>query len=516
MLVIRVQSDSDATPHPIREGTVTLVGRSFDCDVILSHESVSRRHARIVVDNGRATIVTLNNGNPVYRNGQPVTETSLAAGDHLRFGKIEAVVEEAPDPEPAKGGPTEGAPGLTLDQATYLRVDALVQGAINVDGKRVIRLLSEIARSLGASLSLNTMLERVVTLLVGHIPAERAMLLMRASDSDEFVPRVTRFKASAPPVSSFSVSRTVMDLVARERASVLTADVRQDNRFGAAVSLVRDDVRSLMCAPLVADGSVIGLLYVDNSWHSQFSVADLELFTALADYASVAVAQARLAEKAKQEARRRERLARYHSPAVVERVLRDDPSTEEGATQERDVTILFADIVKFTTMSETMPAEQVVRILNAFFSKMTEIVFAHEGTVDKFIGDAILVMFGAPIAQADHARRAIDTAKAMQAALEELNARQVAPLPLQIRVALHSGLAIAGDIGSQQRLEYTVIGDVVNTAARLQSEVAAPGDIILSRATLERCGMAFPVEAIGPVNLRGRAATIEAFRLARR
>jgi adenylate cyclase len=440
-------------------------------------------------------------------------ETSLAPGDRLRFGKIEAVVEEAPDPEPAESGPADGAHGLTLNQATYLRVDALVQGAINVDGKRVIRLLSEIARSLGASLSLNTMLERVVTLLVGHIPAERAMLLMRASDSDEFVPRVTRVKASAAPASSFSVSRTVMDLVARERASVLTADVRQDNRFGAAVSLVRDDVRSLMCAPLVADGSVIGLLYVDNSWHSQFSVADLELFTALADYASVAVAQARLAEKAKQEARRRERLARYHSPAVVERVLRDDPSTEEAASQERDVTILFADIVKFTTMSETMPAEQVVRILNAFFSKMTEIVFAHEGTVDKFIGDAILVMFGAPIAQADHARRAIDTARAMQAALEDLNARQVAPRPLQIRVALHSGLAIAGDIGSQQRLEYTVIGDVVNTAARLQSEVAAPGDIILSRATLERCGMTYPVEAIGPVNLRGRTATIEAFRL---
>ena len=154
MLVIRVQSDSDATPHPIREGTVTLVGRSFDCDVVLSHESVSRRHARIAVDNGRATIVTLNNGNPVYRNGQPVTETSLAAGDQLRFGKIEAVVEEAPDPEPVESGPTAGAPALTLDQATYLRVDALVQGTINVDGKRVIRLLSEIARSLGASLSL--------------------------------------------------------------------------------------------------------------------------------------------------------------------------------------------------------------------------------------------------------------------------------------------------------------------------------------------------------------------------
>jgi adenylate cyclase len=122
-------------------------------------------------------------------------------------------------------------------------------------------------------------------------------------------------------------------------------------------------------------------------------------------------------------------------------------------------------------------------------------------------------MFGAPIAQADHARRAVETAKDMQAALEELNARSVAPRPLQLRVALHSGLAIAGDIGSQQRLEYTVIGDVVNTAARLQSEICAPGDIVLSRATLDCSGTTLPVEAIGSVNLRGRAATIDAFRL---
>jgi len=154
-----------------------------------------------------------------------------------------------------------------------------------------------------------------------------------------------------------------------------------------------------------------------------------------------------------------------------------------------------------------------VRILNAFFGAMTSIVFAHEGTVDKFIGDAILVVFGAPLHQADHAERAVNTARAMQEAVAELNRQQVAPRPLQIRIAVHSGVAIVGDVGSPERLEYTVVGDVVNTAARLQSEVATPGATVVSRATLDRIATPLAVELIGLTKVRGRAAAVEAFRL---
>jgi adenylate cyclase len=297
---------------------------------------------------------------------------------------------------------------------------------------------------------------------------------------------------------------------------VLTADARRDERFEAAQSLYQSDVRSLMCAPLGGNASatsIIGLLYVDNSWNHQFSVADLELFTALADYASVAVSQARLGEQLKQEARRRERLSRYHSPAVVDLVLQDDRASESILGQERDVTILFADIVQFTTLSEEIAADEVVRILNAFFGAMTNIVFEHQGTVDKFIGDAILVVFGAPLYQSDHAVRAVETARAMQAAVQDLNLQHLAPRPLRVRIAVHSGAAIVGDVGSPQRLEYTVVGDVVNTAARLQSEVAAPDQVVVSRATLDRMPTPPAVEPIGFIKVRGRAASVEAFRL---
>ena len=514
MLVLTVRSDGGPRPHTLREGP-TVVGRALDCDIVINHESVSRRHARITVDGDRARIVDLSSSSGLFVNGERIADADLAPGQVLWFGSVEATVEahasEADEARPRTGAPAE----IALEQTIYRRVDSLARTpAIAVDANRVIRLLSEVARALVASLSLDQTLDRVVSLLLDHLPGDRAMLAMRAAGDEAFVAAVTRVREGSLASGAFTISRTVASLVLRERVAVLTADARRDERFEAAQSLYRDDIRSLMCAPLLtADGSTIGLLYVDNSWNHQFSVADLELFTALADYASVAVSQARLGDQLREEARRRERLARYHSPAVVDRVLREDRSIDGVAGEERDVTILFADLVQFTTLAEEMAPEAVVRILNAFFSRMTDIVFTHQGTVDKFIGDAILVVFGAPLDQSDHAARAVDTAKAMQAAVEELNRLQVAPRPLRIRVALHSGPAIVGDVGSPQRLEYTVVGDVVNTAARLQSEVAGPGQIVLSRATLERLPVPPVVEDIGPIKVRGRAATVEAFRL---
>ena len=516
MLFLTIRSDGKSDTRPLRDGQ-TVIGRALDCDIVLNHEGVSRRHAQIVVTGTRAVASDLNSSSGLFKNGARVKETPIEPGDVLWFGSVEATVEQEAERVAAAPPAPEPPPPIALEQTIYRRVDSLMRApATAVDADRVIRLLGEIARTLVASLSLNETLDRVVTLLLTHVPGDRAMLSMRATGEGAFVPAVTRVKEGSQASKTFSISRTVTDLVLRERVAVLTADARRDERFESAKSLYRDDIRSLMCAPLGGNASVtpiIGLLYVDNSWNHQFSVADLELFTALADYASVAVSQARLGEELKEEARRRERLSRYHSPAVVDLVLRDDHANLSIAGESRDVTILFADIVQFTTLSEEIEAGEVVRILNAFFGAMTSIVFAHQGTVDKFIGDAILVVFGAPLHQADHAERAVNTARAMQEAVAELNRQQVAPRPLQIRIAVHSGVAIVGDVGSPERLEYTVVGDVVNTAARLQSEVATPGATVVSRATLDRIATPLAVELIGLTKVRGRAAAVEAFRL---
>ena len=141
---------------------------------------------------------------------------------------------------------------------------------------------------------------------------------------------------------------------------------------------------------------------------------------------------------------------------------------------------------------------------------MSEVIFEHEGTLDKFIGDAMLAVFGAPLDQPDHPLRAVRAAHGMQKALVEFN-RQDPGKPLQIRIGINTGTVTAGDIGSPRRREYTVLGDTVNTAARIQTAVCKPGQTVISRAVMERLGGAVPVTALGFFKVKGRNREIEAF-----
>ena len=146
-------------------------------------------------------------------------------------------------------------------------------------------------------------------------------------------------------------------------------------------------------------------------------------------------------------------------------------------------------------------------LLNTFFSRLTEVIFEQEGTVDKFIGDAILAVFGAPLDQPDHAIRAVRAAQGMRKAVAVLNAEGVTP-PLRVKYAIHSGVAIAGDVGSTKRREYTVIGDVVNTASRLEKFVE-PDQIVISQATYERLETPFEARSLGVVPIRGRSGQVQ-------
>ena len=152
------------------------------------------------------------------------------------------------------------------------------------------------------------------------------------------------------------------------------------------------------------------MLYVDSQRHT-FDANDLDAFTALANYASIGIEQARLSEQLLREARRRERLQRYHSHSVIERILTaGEEADTQFLAQERDVSILFCDIVSFTTLCEGLDPNDIVSLLNGFFSKMCDVIFENEGTLDKFIGDEMMVVYNAPFEQTDHALRAAKTA----------------------------------------------------------------------------------------------------------
>jgi adenylate cyclase len=174
--------------------------------------------------------------------------------------------------------------------------------------------------------------------------------------------------------------------------------------------------------------------------------------------------------------------------------------------------VLIADIVGFTALAERLPTQQVAVLLNVFFSRMADVIFAHAGTLDKFIGDAVLAIFGAPLDLPNHALNAVRAAQAMHNALADLNRERGEP-HLEMRIAIHSGLALVGDMGSPRRREYSVLGSVPNTVARIEDGIAGPGQIIITRATLDRLESGVTVRSIGRHTFRGQSNDVELFEI---
>jgi adenylate cyclase len=503
MFVLIVTQRGATQEFQLGEGR-TIVGRGQNCDVVINDESISRQHARLVVRADQVELSDLQSRNGTYVAGRPVREATLRGGEPLSFGDVAATIDRRAH------GPATAPPSKPIGaEHTMFRTlgdSAPPTSAVRiVEAPRLISLLSEVARTLVATVPVQDILNRVIDLLLAHVPAERACLALAQPGTQALTSQIVR-RSDGKPAQPVEISRTVRDMTLSQRIAVLTSDVHQDPRFDGSQSVLLSDVRSLICGPLYAGEELIGLLYVDNPVTRQFTEADLELFSAIANYAAVAITQGRLAERLREESERRERLQRYHSPAVVERIMAQQHGGDILPAQDRDISVLFADLVGFTTLCETLAPSEVAALLNRFFSEMTEAIFAEEGTVDKFIGDAILGVFGAPVEQSDHARRAVRAAQAMRQSVVKLNA--AGGRQLRVRYAINSGVAIAGDVGSARRREYTVLGDVVNTAARLEA-LAQPDQIIVSRATYDRITPPIAATPLGEVAIRGRAAKVE-------
>jgi adenylate cyclase len=468
---------------------------------------VSRWHARFVVTDDQCTIADLGSRNGTFVNGEQVEQQDLRDGDRLAFGEALFTVRAV-----------SVQPVMLVESDPRVQHVAKAQSGVysesavaHIDRRRLLQLLSDISGTLVGALPVDDVLGRVVDLAFSCTNAERVLLLLHDGATGELMPRIVRHRQGLELPTA--ISKTIVDRVMKDRISMIAIDAQEDPRLERAPSLTKLHTRSFMCAPLWHETAIIGLLYVDNPVKHRFHEADLELFTAFSNYAAVAIAQARLAERVQQEIRRRERLARYHSPAVVDRLLRAEADSDGEApmlAQERDITVLLADIVGFTPLAERLPPQQVAVLLNVFFSRMADVIFQHEGTLDKFLGDAVLAIFGAPLDVPNHALNAVRAAEQMRRALTALNDERGDPR-LEMRIAINTGVALVGDIGSPQRREYSVLGDVPNTAARIEDAVAASGQIVITRATLDRLEGKARTQPLGVRRFRGQTKEVELF-----
>jgi adenylate cyclase len=534
------------------QGPRVVVGRSSQCDLTLRDESVSRHHAEFIEGPAGWMMRDLESRNGIEVNGKRVSERVLAHGDRLKIGNValqcELFAPAAPPPKvviddtslepalravismdtmvhldappatpPAAAPPAKGAaaakggrapapsptPAAAIDESTSLRQRLLIAAP-----------LREAAEAVLSGKGLQDTLDRFLQIVAKHLRALRGFIGLTDAKSGELVPAATwtRAKEGSGPIV---ISRHIADAAMKAHQSILVGDAADDSRFAAAESIVSMKIRSAMCAPLLRDGKVGGLIYVDTlSVVEPFQRDSLEVLSILATLAAVAIEETKLREEVAREQRIRDKLARYSSSSVVNHIIAQQKDAADGAgmiSTEREVSVLFCDFAGFTTFAETLAPVEVTRVLNRAFERLTAAVFAEEGTLDKYTGDGLMVFFGAPLDQPDHAARAVRTAVRMQRSLAEPVADGVPLPPLALRIGIHSGRVIVGDIGTPARSDYTAIGATVNTASRLESTVAKPGQVVIGPATYEAVKGLFHCQPLPEQLLRGMTKPIQPY-----
>ncbi len=284
----------------------------------------------------------------------------------------------------------------------------------------------------------------------------------------------------------------------------LVNDVAEDPRY----ILNEDYCHALICVPILTKDSVLGVANISNSKPIGYTSQDLKLFTAIVTQASSAIENAMLHEHKLREEKIKNNLERYLSPQVAQAVI-SSTGAVSLTTSKRKIAMLFSDIRNFTTKCEELEPEQLVAYLNEYFTQMVDVIFNHNGTVNKFVGDMIVAMFGAPSEINDREYWAIAAAIVMQQRIKNLPIAWIRDNFIT-GIGISSGEVIVGNIGSPQHMDYTAIGDEMNIAARLQG-MAKGGQILVTRSVYEATQACFQFREFGTLPVKGKKNLVEVF-----
>ena len=509
---------------------LVTIGRGAANDLVLPDNSVSRFHAVIKCQDGHAFIADRNSTNGVVIEGQRISgERELRHNDTARLGAYELRYEEVRDSgiliKSADIPPTlnDVLRGTAHREGLAAQLLGQVPAEVTEQVKRLERenhlltMLYDAGIALSSKLSLDGISEQVMNLAFRIQGVERGFMML-FNESGE-VTRQTEVRYRRPPASGSAgqphiiLSRAILDRIRTEQKPILVTDVATDERFRGSESMRIAGLRSAMCAPLLGSGRLFGILYVDNLEKPQaFTQDEWNVFALVAAQAGAAIDTLYAHEQIAKQVTQRAALERFLSPEVVEMVANNPEGVRLGGINQK-VSIMFADIRGFTTLSEKMEPEKVVEILNNYFTHVTDIIFDHGGTLDKYLGDGVMALFGAPLSKGNDAENAVRAAQAIQRLVIELNRDAAARdwPEFRVGIGINTGIVTAGNIGSPRRIDYTVIGDTVNTASRLTYNAPA-GTIIISQATADDLSDGkFGLKALDPLTVKGKSEPVKVF-----
>lgn len=521
-------------------GDITI-GRSSENNIVMEDILISRHHAKITWDGIKAKIIDLQSRNGTWVNNIRIKEKILEDSDDIKIGAHRLTFKEdvaknvifskddssifdingtiiKPLAELKMTIPDEGIT-ITDSIGDKAKKDSSVALGVELDiseedAHRNLMILYQITKSLATTTNIRNLLEIIMNQIFKVIDAERGFLLLLDFDTGELIPQIYKLKEPArDKEEKLSISRTIANKVIRDKVAVLTTDTASDQRFSSASSIMLYGIRSALCAPLWNKDEVMGVIYLDSLIAKKsFTEKDLNLLSAIANQAAIGIENAKLNEKIQKEAIMRASLERFMSKQVVDHLITESSAKGTPALTVRDLkaTIMFADIRGFTPIAERKSPMEVAEMLNEYFTVMTEVIFKYGGTLDKYIGDSIMAVFGAPIGNKNDAEKAVMTAIEMREELKKM--MEGRKETFSIGIGINTGRVVAGTIGSLRRMEYTVLGDAVNVACRLES-ISKANQILIGQGTYEEIKGKFEIKKVGSISLKGKEKEIEVYEI---
>ena len=485
MWLLTIRSPNGPPREHILKPGKTSIGRKAENDIPITDEAASRFHAEVTFDQaGNSVILTdLGSTNGTFVNQERVSEpVKLRPNDQIRIGQHTLDLDQR-DTQPR-------GTSVLLDTQPISR--SLLLESLD----RYAVLLCDVSERLNTLIDLDTALREVSDLMRETMGADKSKVIL----ADSF----SRLQELGFPTS-------IAKKAISQRAAVIIPDMymstQTDPTLGKSGLLMH--IHSALCVPVMMGDEVIGLIYVykTSPFGRPFDQRDLQLAVAISHQAALTIQRARLLSRVRREQRIRQLLERFLSPPEAEVLVQD--YLQHGRLPElteQTLTVLFADIRDSTSLAERVGPRRFSEILGRYYQAMTDSVFAEGGMMDKYMGDGLMAVFGVPRPLEDAGERAVRAALTMLNQMDALSKDQAEPI--EIGIGINTGLAMAGYLGTEERIEFTVLGDTVNVAQRLET-FARPNRVFIGPETFIAVSGKFNTRSVGKVEVKGRTQPVD-------